>query len=90
VSGLNLWWARNDGMTGHVWLSVRDLALLREEMAAHGMDLEIAEGEIPAGEIARALESADPEARSLEDEKLWRDWLVFLEGAAVNGGLRIR
>jgi hypothetical protein len=77
-------------MSGHVWLSGQDLVRLREEMAAQGMGLEILPGRISAHEIERALEEADLEALLLEDAKLWRDWLAFLEGAVANGGLLVR
>jgi hypothetical protein len=88
--GLNIWWARNDGMSGHVWLSAEDVARLHDEMAAQGMGLEVAAGRISAAEIERALDDAEPEALLLGDAKLWRDWLTFLEGAAANGGLLVR
>jgi hypothetical protein len=77
-------------MSGHVWLSGQDFVRLREEMAAQGMGLEIFPGRISAYEIERALEEADLEALLLEDAKLWRDWLAFLEGAVANGGLLVR
>lgn len=88
--GLNFWWARNDGLTGHVWISARDLARLHEEMAAQGMGLELSEGEVPAADLDQALEDAQVEPLVLDDAKLWADWLRFLEGAAENGGLVIR
>ncbi len=99
LTGFNLWWARNDGMSGHAWLSVRDMALLRDEMAAQGMTadgiptekLEAAEGQtITPAELARGLVSARPEPLTAVDEKLWRDWLAFLEGGSRNGGILIR
>jgi hypothetical protein len=40
-------------------------------------------------EVDAALESAAPEPISL-DAKLWNDWLAFLQGASVNGGLLVR
>jgi hypothetical protein len=89
-TGFNLWWSRNDGMTGHVWISQRDLARLREEMAAQGMGLEIALGDVPATEIDQAIEDVQIEPLVLNDARLWGDWLRFLEGAAANGGLVIR
>jgi hypothetical protein len=88
--GLNFWWARNDGLTGHVWVSARDLARLHEEMAAQSMGLELSEGEVRPAELDRALEGAQIEPLVLEDSKLWSDWLRFLEGAAQNGGLVVR
>lgn len=33
----NLWWAENDGMSGHVWLSAPELAALGGEMVVQGM-----------------------------------------------------
>jgi hypothetical protein len=41
-------------------------------------------------ELEDALELASTEPRALDDTRLWRDWLAFLEGAAHNGGLRIK
>jgi hypothetical protein len=40
-------------------------------------------------EVDAALESAAPDPISL-DAKLWGDWLAFLHGASVNGGLLVR
>ena len=34
---VNLWWAFNDGMTGHVWLGEREVDALRREMVLQGM-----------------------------------------------------
>ena len=34
---VNLWWAENDGMSGHVWLGVGELLALGGEMLAQGM-----------------------------------------------------
>jgi len=34
---VNLWWAQNDGMSGHVWLGVGELLALGGEMLAQGM-----------------------------------------------------
>jgi hypothetical protein len=93
----NLWWAENDGVTGHVWLSVGDLLALREEMEAQGMtaipaaklaprDREL----ITADEVEDALAAADDEPRVLDDAKLWRDWLVFLDGARTRGGIVVQ
>ena len=96
----NLWWADNDGMSGHVWLSVGDMLALVEEMNTQGMTgaggiaaakLAPAESElIGAEEIEVALASASDEPRTLDDPKLWRDWLIFLEGATTRGGILIR
>ena len=91
-----LYWARNDGMSGHVWLSERDQAALAEEMLLQGMgDFPIqkfAQGErmhVTVTEIERALEAASPEPVGL-DPKLWSDWLDFLQGAASSGGLLVQ
>ena len=97
--GFNLWWLRNDGIGGHVWLSAREMALLRAEMGAQRMTfdgipeekLTVAEGQvITPQEISRALAGATREPRTLEEQKLWSDWLAFLEGAAKNGGILVR
>ena len=34
---VNLWWAQNDGFSGHVWLGVGELLALGGEMLAQGM-----------------------------------------------------
>jgi hypothetical protein len=89
--GYAFYWADNDGLGGHVWLSDADLRALTDEMLVQGMPWRIDFGErIVADELAAVLEPADPEPRVLKDAKLWRDWLVFLEGAASNGGLLVR
>ena len=44
---------------------------------------------ISTTEIERTLADASPEPIEA-DQKLWRDWLAFLEGAASNGGLLVR
>ena len=90
---LRLYWAKNDGMTGHVFLGPRELAALTAEMEEQGMggwlSLDALEpgGRVPPGTIDLALTKASPEARRLEDAKLWEDWLRFLRGAVENGGL---
>jgi hypothetical protein len=91
VSGLRLYWARNDGMSGHVFLDAVDVERIREEMVLQGMDLPKLEPgtHVTFTEVDAALESAQPEPISL-DPKLWTDWLRFLEGAAENGGLLVR
>jgi len=53
---VNLWWAKNDGMSGHVWLGVGELLALGGEMLAQGMAREggrdgTGDG-IPLGELA--------------------------------------
>ena len=93
---LRLYWARNDGMGGHVFLGLEDLEALREEMEAQGMSgwlqLErLAPGTVvPPGAVDFALSNASPETKVLADERLWNDWLAFLAGAAENGGIAVR
>ena len=91
-----LYWARNDGLTGHVWLSDADRAALAREMILQGMSrfpvaaFETGERmEVTIVELEEALESASPQPVSVE-ENLWRDWLAFLTGAVENGGLLVR
>ena len=89
---IRLYWARNDGMSGHVFLDPADVELLREEMVLQGVMLPRLEPgvHITATEVDQALESAAPNAIALADGKLWTDWINFLEGASVNGGLLVR
>lgn len=93
---LRLYWARNDGMGGHVFLGLEDLEALREEMAAQGMSgwLQLDRLEpgslVPPGAVDFALSHASHETMVLADEKLWQDWLAFLAGAAENGGVAVR
>jgi hypothetical protein len=93
---VRLYWAKNDGMGGHVFLALRDLDLLSAEMDAQGMTgwlaLERLEPgtHVPPGAVDFALSQASSEPQVLEDGKLWSDWLSFLEGAAVNGGIVVR
>ena len=92
--GYAFYWADNDGLGGHVWLSDGDLRALTDEMLLQGMPwpaerVESAE-RIAADEVEAVLGPADPGPKVLADAKLWRDWLVFLEGAARNGGLLVR
>src|SRR5712691_4475521 len=92
------YWANNDGMGGHVWLSDDDLRALTDEMLVQGMPWPVArlpgEGEedavVAAADLEAVLAPADPVPKVLADHRLWRDWLVFLEGAAGNGGLILR
>jgi hypothetical protein len=92
--GCAFYWARNDGMSGHVWLSEGDLRALVDEMLVQGMPWPFerieSDGSIAADEIETMLDAATPQPRVLGDEKLWLDWLRFLEGAAANGGLLVR
>jgi len=57
--GFNLWWAQNDGMSGHAWLSPADMHALRGEMLAQGMAWEGAERPQGAGIPAAKLDSSD-------------------------------
>jgi hypothetical protein len=98
---VNLWWAFNDGMSGHVWLGEREVEALRQEMVLQGMaeafpveKLTPQAGEerarVTPQQIEGALETATETPTSMADEKLWRDWLQFLAGARHKGGLVIR
>lgn len=93
---LRLYWARNDGIGGHVFLAAQELVALTQEMAEQGMSGWLALDRlepgalVPPGALDFALSRAIREPRLLEDEKLWHDWLAFLEGAAQNGGLAVR
>ncbi len=91
-----LYWARNDGLTGHVWLSDADRAALAREMILQGMThFPVAKFEaggrmdVTITEVEQALAAASLDPVSV-DEKLWRDWLTFLAGAVENGGLLVR
>jgi len=92
--GYAFYWAMNDGMTGHVWLSEHDMRAVTDEMLVQGIpwpaERADAGGAIEPDEIESVLTGADPEPKVLGDAKLWLDWLRFLEGAAVNGGLLVR
>ncbi len=92
--GCAFYWARNDGIGGHVWLSDGDLRALTDEMLVQGMPWPVerteADGAIAVDELEPVLDAAVPEPKLLADAKLWLDWLRFLEGAAVNGGLLVR
>jgi hypothetical protein len=92
--GYAFYWAHNDGMSGHIWLSDGDLRSLVDEMLVQGMPwpFERIEGDssIAADEVDAMLEAATPQPRLMADGKLWLDWLRFLEGAAANGGLLVR
>jgi hypothetical protein len=90
---LRLYWARNDGLGGHVFLGLEDLERLTAEMNEQGMTgwLSLDHLEpgttIPPGAVDFALSQASPEPKTLDDPKLWEDWLGFLAGAAENGGI---
>jgi len=45
---------------------------------------------IAADELEAVVGAAESEPTVIPDAKLWLDWLRFLEGAAVNGGLLVR
>jgi hypothetical protein len=94
-----LWWRWNDGASGHVWLSEDDLEQLRGEMALQGMAgladriAAVSPGEeatVPPQAVGEALDSATADSLTLVDATLWRDWLVFLEGAEAKGGILVR
>ena len=89
---IRLYWARNDGMTGHVFLSPLERSALEREMLLQGITLpELVPGvHVSATEVDEALESAAPQPIGLADRKLWDDWLAFLRGASINGGLLVR
>ncbi|MCC6222488.1 MAG: hypothetical protein IT201_03235 [Thermoleophilia bacterium] len=100
----HVWWQRHDGIGGHVWLRGDQMAALRDEMIAQrmvcgregGAGIPLHKLETPEDwyvselELEEALDAASAEPRALEDARLWRDWLAFLEGAARNGGLRVK
>ena len=92
MSGIRLYWARNDGMSGHVFLAEQDVELLWHEMLLHGSVLpDLDPGvSVPADEIEAAIEHLGPEPLLMTDRKLWRDWVGFLRGASENGGLLVR
>jgi hypothetical protein len=79
-------------MTGHVFLGPHERSALEREMLLQGMTLpELEPGvHVTATEVDEALESAAPEPIALADRKLWNDWLAFLRGASINGGLLVR
>jgi len=89
---LRLYWAHNDGMTGHVFLDPADVEHLRQEMVLQGVMLPTLEpgARIAADEVEAAVRRAEEDPISLTDRKLWSDWLAFLEGAADNGGLVVQ
>ncbi len=92
-----LYWRRNDGVSGHVWLSAEDMDALAGEMALQGMPWPGdrlpgpgTDAVVGAAEVEETIASARETPLSLADGQLWIDWLVFLEGAIENGGLLIR
>jgi hypothetical protein len=78
-------------MSGHVFLDPLDRSAIEREMDLQGMGFPRLEPGIRVSvtEVDTALESAAPDPISL-DPKLWSDWLAFLRGASVNGGLLVR
>jgi hypothetical protein len=90
---VRLYWAKNDGMSGHVWLSAQHVSELEREMAGQGIKLSLVALEpgarVPPGVVDAALARAAREPRLVGDAKLWRDWLDFLAGAAENDGLLV-
>ena len=95
VAMLRLYWARNDGIGGHVFLGLDDLEQLMEEMSAQGMSGWLQLDRVEPGRSYRPEPSTSRSLRPLRDqgladEKLWHDWLVFLAGAAENGGIAVR
>lgn len=92
-----LYWRRNDGVSGHVWLSAGDMEALESEMALQGMPWPGdrlpepgADTVIEADEVEQVIAVARETPMALDDGQLWIDWLVFLEGATQNGGLLVR
>ncbi len=90
--GCAFYWASNDGVSGHIWLSDGDLRALTDEMLVQGMPWPVervgAEAVIDPDELKAALDPASAEPKVLGDAKLWLDWLRFLEGAARSYGTR--
>ena len=100
----HLWWQRQDGIGGHVFLRNEQMAALRDELAAQGMvcgdeggrGIPLSKLQAPRNqfvspiELEVALEVAAPAPSTLADAHLWQDFLAFLEGAAGHGGLRIK
>jgi hypothetical protein len=100
----HVWWQRHDGIGGHVFLRNEQMEAIREEMLAQGLvcgreggrgiplhKLETPRNWFVSGlELEEALEAASAEPVVIEDAALWRDWLVFLEGASTHGGLRVK
>jgi hypothetical protein len=78
-------------MSGHVFLDPLDRSAIEREMDLQGLGFPRLEPGIHVSvtEVDAALEIAAPEPISL-DAKLWNDWLAFLQGASVNGGLLVR
>lgn len=100
----HLWWQRQDGIGGHIFLLNDQMAALRDELVAQGMvcgdeggrGIPLSKLQAPRNqfvssiELEEALETASPEPSTFEDGRLWQEFLAFLEGAAERGGLRIK
>lgn len=100
----HLWWQRHDGIGGHAFLLNDQMAAIRDEMVAQGMvcgdeggrGIPLSKLQVPQDEfvspieIEEALEAAVPEPSTLGDERLWHDFLAFLEGAVERGGMRVK
>lgn len=100
----HLWWQRQDGLGGHVFLLNEQMAALRDELVAQGMvcgneggrGIPLSKLQVPRDqfvspiELEEALDVAAPEPSTLADARLWQEFLAFLEGAAAHGGLRIK
>jgi len=100
----HLWWQRQDGIGGHVFLLNDQMAALRDELVAQGMvcgdeggrGIPLSKLQVPRNqfvspiELDEALEVASPEPSTLTDARLWQEFLGFLEGAVDRGGLRIK
>ena len=71
--------------------AAQERAALEQEMVLQGMDFPGLEPgtHVTFTEVDAALANAVEEPISV-DAKLWRDWLLFLQGASTNGGLLIR
>ena len=92
-----IYWRRNDGVSGHVWLSARDMDALAGEMTLQGMPWPGdrlpepgSDAVLTADEVEETIAPARETPLGISDGQLWIDWLVFLEGATQNGGLLIR
>jgi hypothetical protein len=92
-----LYWRHNDGVSGHVWLSEGDMDALTGEMTLQGMPWPGerlpgpgADAVFEADEVEQVIAAARETPLALADGQLWIDWLVFLEGATLNGGLLVR
>jgi hypothetical protein len=92
-----IYWRRNDGVSGHVWLSAGDMDALAGEMTLQGMPWPGdrlpgpgSDAVLSADEVESTIAAARETPLGISDGQLWIDWLVFLEGATQNGGLLIR